>query len=66
MIASSYNDFRLVKMWPHKKNNEYRNFIETLVKSLLFSKFNKDVDPESLFGSNPILRKEKNNYKEEV
>lgn len=64
MLGSSKNDFMLVKMWPHEKNNEYLNFVETLVRSVLLSKFNREVDPEALFGSNPILKKEKNKYKE--
>ncbi|MBN8672816.1 MAG: hypothetical protein J0L56_01715 [Chitinophagales bacterium] len=65
MIASSGNDFKLIKMWPHKLNNEYVKFVETLVKSVLYNKYGQDVDPELLFGNNPVLNKERNSYEEE-
>ncbi|MBI3510939.1 MAG: hypothetical protein HY064_09745 [Bacteroidetes bacterium] len=64
--ASPNNDLKLVKMWPHGKRDKYQEFSEAILKSLLFKKFNRDIEPELIFGSNPLFRKdhEKKDYEE--
>src|SRR6185436_1402013 len=57
LAATPGNDLKLVKMWPYGNSNKYHDFSETIVRSLLKKKFLKNVDPEIIFGSNPILSK---------
>lgn len=66
MLATPGNDLKLIKMWPHGKNDDYLKFSETLVKSLLIKKYGVPIDPEVIFGSNPLFSKEsdKNDYNE--
>jgi hypothetical protein len=64
MIASSGNDFRLIKMWPYKVNKEYEKFIESLAESILNQKLNMAVSPEILFGTNPVMNKARDSYAE--
>ena len=55
ILATAGNDLKLVKMWPNTLGNKYRDFSEKLVKAILKEKFGKSIDPEDVFGTNPLL-----------
>jgi hypothetical protein len=45
-------------MWPHGSNNEYDGFTDKIARAILFQKCGREVDPETILGSNPLLRKD--------
>jgi hypothetical protein len=54
-------DFHVIRLWSHEKKTP-RPFCERLVKSLLEEAFQKEIDPQSLFGTSPLEREEERDY----
>lgn len=62
-LASSPHDVILIKMWPHSIGKKYEHFSKDLIDNILKNRFNMNVDPELIFGSNHLYaRKGTNQY----